>query len=244
MIQNFLLCARGIWHDNRFDSLILIGRRYADDDDFIHFRMFLQKYLNTARINLVATLVDEELLPANEVETTFCVHSPQIAGEEIAGDPVKKASELLLKGNVVAVKGLGGYHLAVNPLIDKAVKRLRKRKRRPSKPFALMARDISTAKDFCVIDLEAENLLTSFESPIVLLKKSAVAASLSKDVAPDTDWLGIMLPYTPLHHILLREGPQILVMTSANISEEPLVFRDEDAIRQAILETRSLPHRK
>lgn len=153
------------------------------------------------------------------------------AGEEIAGDPVKKASELLLKGNVVAVKGLGGYHLAVNPVMAKAVKRLRKRKRRPGKPFALMARDIGTAKDFCVIDKKAENLLTSFESPIVLLKKSAVAASLSNDVAPDTDWLGIMLPYTPLHHILLREGPQILVMTSANISEEPLVFRDEDAIR-------------
>jgi hydrogenase maturation protein HypF len=154
------------------------------------------------------------------------------AGEEIAGDPIKKVSELLSRGDIVAVKGLGGYHLAVNPLIDKAVKRLRKRKSRPGKPFALMARDIGKAKEFCIIDRNAENLLNSFESPIVLLKKSAAAASLSNEVAPDTDWLGIMLPYTPLHHILLREGPQILVMTSANISEEPLVFRDDDAIRR------------
>jgi hydrogenase maturation protein HypF len=152
-------------------------------------------------------------------------------GDEIHGDPIKKTAELLFSGDIVAVKGLGGYHLVVNPLKDTAVKLLRKRKRRPGKPFALMARDIDTAKRYCMIDKKAERLLSSFESPIVLLKKSTSATSLSDEVAPDTDWLGVMLPYTPLHHILLREGPEILVMTSANISEEPLVFRDTDAVR-------------
>ena len=148
---------------------------------------------------------------------------------EIKGDPLKNAADLLYDGKIIAIKGLGGYHLAVYPALDDAVKLLRKRKKRPGKPFALMARTLDTAKEYCVIDKAAEELLKSFESPIVLLEKAKGASSLSNEVAPDTNMLGIMLPYTPLHHLILREGPEILVMTSANISEEPLVFRDEDA---------------
>lgn len=150
---------------------------------------------------------------------------------EIKGDPLKNAASLLYDGKIIAIKGLGGYHLAVYPVLDDAVKLLRKRKKRQGKPFALMARTLDTAKKYCVIDKEAEELLTSLESPIVLLEKAKGDSSLSGGVAPDTNMLGIMLPYTPLHHLLLSEGPEILVMTSANISEEPLVFRDEDAFR-------------
>ena len=150
-------------------------------------------------------------------------------GKVIEEDPIEGCIRLLEKGKVVAIKGLGGFHLALYPFDDKVVKRLRDRKKRPAKPFALMVRDLSTASNYCNIGKSEEKLLLSRERPIVLLERKSNCA-IPPLVAPDTDFLGLMLPYTPLHHILLRKGPEILIMTSANLSEEPLVYRNENAL--------------
>ena len=152
-------------------------------------------------------------------------------GMEVQGDPIAESIALLTKGLIVAVKGLGGYHLAVSPQRGEWVQKLRERKRRPGKPFALMTRDLETVKRYCVVSLLEEKLLKSPARPIVLLQRRGAAEKLPREIAPDTDRLGVMLPYTPLHHLLLREGPPLLIMTSANFSEEPLVYRDDDAGR-------------
>ncbi len=148
-------------------------------------------------------------------------------GSTVEKDAIENAISLIEQGTIVAIKGLGGYHLAVSPKRPEWVVRLRKRKRRPAKPFAMMARDMQTIKKYCLVGKHEEDLLTGFERPIVLLRRQK--NNLLDEVASDTDYIGIMLPYTPLHHILLRKGPEILVMTSANLSEEPLVYRDDEA---------------
>jgi hydrogenase maturation protein HypF len=150
----------------------------------------------------------------------------------VHGDPMKKTVEMLYEGKILAIKGLGGYHLAVYPKDHGAVTRLRERKMREGKPFALMVRDMDAAQKYCKLDKSSETLLKSIERPIVLLERESESLDLSQEVAPDTPLLGIMLPYTPLHHLLLQEGPEVLVMTSANLSEEPLAFQDEDAFRR------------
>lgn len=152
-------------------------------------------------------------------------------GSEMQGDPIGETIDLLGQGLIVAVKGLGGYHLAVSPERGAWVQRLRERKRRPGKPFALMARDLETVKGYCVVSQLEEELLTSPARPIVLVQRSGEFETLPSEIAPDTDRLGIMLPYTPLHHLLMQEGHRLLIMTSANFSEEPLVYRDDDAGR-------------
>jgi hydrogenase maturation protein HypF len=152
-------------------------------------------------------------------------------GETVHGDPIARTIEMLRTGSIVAIKGLGGYHLALWPFDSSWVRRLRERKRRPAKPFALMARDLATAGRFCRIGECEERLLCSTACPIVLLRRSGEGESLPREIAPDTEWLGLMLPYTPLHHLLMGEGPELLIMTSANLSEEPLCFEDEDAER-------------
>lgn len=151
-------------------------------------------------------------------------------GKKISGDPVEETIRLLGMGSIVAVKGLGGFHLAVVPHDDAAVQRLRKRKHRRGKPFALMVRDLGVARKYCSFGEDARRLLESMERPIVLCEKRTDAPHISDEVAPDTDLLGLMLPYTPLHHILFHAGPEILIMTSANISEEPLAYTEEDAL--------------
>ena len=151
-------------------------------------------------------------------------------GKRADGNPLHQAAELLRAGRILAVKGLGGYHLAVDPKNDTAVERLRKRKRRWGKPFAMMARDLETVRRYCVTDGGSEALLLSVQRPIMLLQRKADAPPLSTAIAPDTRTYGMMLPYTPLHHLLFTEGPDLLVMTSANLSEEPLAYRDSDAI--------------
>ncbi|MBN2323850.1 MAG: carbamoyltransferase HypF [Spirochaetes bacterium] len=149
-------------------------------------------------------------------------------GKTIHDDPLSDCIVLLKEGGIVAVKGLGGYHLACDPENSRAVETLRCRKKRPKKPFALMARDLETAAGIVRIDGREEDLLLSCGRPIVLLEKKP-GITLSPSVAPDTNRLGVMLPYTPLHHLLLRDGPGILVMTSANLSEEPLFYKDDEA---------------
>jgi len=154
------------------------------------------------------------------------------SGLEVEGDAIEQTIDLLEKGAIVAVKGLGGYHLAVSPRKAEWIQRLRDRKRRPGKPFALMARDLDTVKRFCTVSPQEEDILVSPARPIVLLKKREDGETLPLEIAPDTSRLGVMLPYTPLHHLLLQEGQPLLIMTSANFSEEPLVYRDDEAGRE------------
>ncbi len=146
-----------------------------------------------------------------------------------ATDPVAEAANLLRQGFIVAVKGMGGYHLACSGINEEAVSRLRNRKHRWDKPFALMARDIHQVRQLCQVNLEEEALLTSVMNPIVLLQKKG-SSLVAKSVAPGQKTLGVMLPGTPLHHLLMQEVEDTLVMTSGNISDEPIAYRDEEAI--------------
>jgi hydrogenase maturation protein HypF len=144
-------------------------------------------------------------------------------------DPVKKAVELLLAGNVLAIKGLGGFHLAVDASSEEAVKRLRSRKYREEKPLAIMAKDIDAASRIARIGRAERELLLSPQRPIVLCRKgdrSVIASS----VAPGVPNQGIMLPYTPLHHLLLENHFPALVMTSANQVDEPICIANRETL--------------
>jgi hydrogenase maturation protein HypF len=148
-----------------------------------------------------------------------------------ADDAMRRTRDLLKSGAIIAVKGLGGFHLACDATNPDAVDRLRERKGRVDKPFALMAFDLKTVQRFCHVDEEERELLTSRERPIVLLRERADSV-IAPGVAPGNGDLGVMLPYTPLHYLLLEPGsgfPPALVMTSGNYSEEPIVTSNEKA---------------
>jgi hydrogenase maturation protein HypF len=139
------------------------------------------------------------------------------------------AATMLTAGQIIAIKGLGGYHLACDARNASAVRELRDRKYRKEKPFALMAKNLEVACGLVEVSAETEALLTSAARPIVI----APAKGNLPGVAPDNDELGVMLPYTPLHHLLFAAGaPEILVMTSANRSSEPIAFDDVDALER------------
>lgn len=140
---------------------------------------------------------------------------------------IEETVRLLRVGDIVAIKGLGGYHLACDAWNAAAVHRLRERKGRAGKPFALMCRDLPAARLLCDISPEEERLLDSPERPIVLLTARR-ADGLLPAVAPGMSTLGIMLPYSPLHHLLMDAFGGPLVMTSGNLSEEPIAFRDDE----------------
>ncbi|MCE7181089.1 carbamoyltransferase HypF [Campylobacter coli] len=146
-------------------------------------------------------------------------------GEILAQDDeaFKTCAKLLKQGKILAIKGMGGFHLMCDAFNLEAIKELRLRKNRPKKPFALMCRDVSDAKELCFVDEEEEKLLGSILAPIVILKAKK-AFSL---IAPDVDKLGIMLAYTPLHLLLFRYFDGVLVATSANLSGESII-KDED----------------
>jgi hydrogenase maturation protein HypF len=146
-----------------------------------------------------------------------------------ADDPIQRTIDLLLQGYIVAVKGLGGFHLAVDAASDKAVLRLRERKLREEKPFAVMVRDIEIARRLCIISPDEEEILTSKLKPILLLKKRH-GHGIAESVAPNNLFFGIMLPYTPIHHLLLRDMLKALVMTSANLTEEPITKDNDEAL--------------
>jgi hydrogenase maturation protein HypF len=146
-------------------------------------------------------------------------------------NPVVAASQLLKEGKIVAIKGLGGFLLACDATNDTAVKTLRQRKKRSSKPFAIMVATIGEAKGHCCVSPEEEDLLTSPQSPIVLVRWKE-DSSVSRQVAPNLRFLGVMLPYTPLHHILLRDTGLPLVMTSGNLSEEPIARDNDEALKR------------
>ena len=147
------------------------------------------------------------------------------------GNTIEKTAELLKQGSILAVKGLGGYHLAADAANSQAVKRLRRRKMREEKPFAVMSYDIESVLRYALVGPEEEKLLTSIQRPIVLLKKK-LPNPISEDVSPNNKYFGVMLPYTPLHYLLLKYGFTALVMTSGNLSEEPIAIDNEDAFRR------------
>jgi hydrogenase maturation protein HypF len=143
-------------------------------------------------------------------------------------DPIQKTAVLLKEGFIVAIKGLGGYHFAVDAENDDAVRKLRQRKHREEKPLAVMSYDIDRIGSYAHISSKEEALLSSFQRPIVLLRKKD-PNPLSNEVAPRNRYFGVMLPYTPLHYILLSHGFLATVMTSGNISEEPIAIDNDEA---------------
>jgi hydrogenase maturation protein HypF len=153
------------------------------------------------------------------------------AGIEVAGPAraIPAAARALLEGRVVAVKGLGGYHLACDATSAGAVARLRERKQRDEKPFAVMARDLEGARALARLDRAEEELLASVERPIVLVRRRP-GAGLAPGVAPGNPLVGLVLAYTPLHHLLLEAAGRPLVMTSGNLSEEPMAAGDDEAL--------------
>jgi hydrogenase maturation protein HypF len=146
-------------------------------------------------------------------------------------DPIAVASEFLKEGKIVAIKGLGGFLLACDATSGSVVRTLRQRKNRPSKPLAIMVATVDEARRHCHVSPEEERLLTSPRSPIVLMRWRG-DSSVSREVAPNLQFLGVMLPYTPLHHILLRDTGLPLVMTSGNLSEEPIARDNDEALRR------------
>jgi hydrogenase maturation protein HypF len=149
-------------------------------------------------------------------------------GSPLPGDPVAEAARLLAEGRVLAVKGLGGYHLAADAASEHAAGALRARKHREDKPFALMVADLAAAGRLCEVDEAAAGLLASPRRPVVLMARRPGAA-VAEAVAPGNSQLGIMLPYTPLHHLLLAAVAGPLILTSGNVSDEPIAYRDGDA---------------
>jgi hydrogenase maturation protein HypF len=150
-------------------------------------------------------------------------------GAPLAGDPLALAAAALREGRLLAVKGLGGYHLCCDATSAGAVAEVRRRKRRDEKPLAVMVADLAAAGAVAELGVGEATLLQSVERPIVLCRRRPGAA-LAEGLAPGNPRLGLLLPYTPLHHLLLAEAGRPLVMTSGNLSEEPIACDDADAL--------------
>ncbi|NPA48732.1 MAG: carbamoyltransferase HypF, partial [Thermodesulfobacteria bacterium] len=163
---------------------------------------------------------------------------PQIWVTDPRGEPVETKDPLrfvikaLKEGKIVALKGLGGFHLACDATNQEAVRRLRARKRRPEKPLAVMVPSLKEAERLATLSAREKGILLSRESPILLARQRSPSL-LAASVAPGLNVIGLMLPYTPLHHLLLREGNFLaLVMTSGNLSGKPLCWQNEQALRE------------
>ena len=157
----------------------------------------------------------------------------RLDGAEVAAaDPLHEAAELLKRGAVLAVKGLGGFHLACDATDTAVVRLLRERKHRDEKPFAVMVASLDAARTLGKISPQEEALLTAPERPVVLVR-ACDKTDLAPEVNPETPLLGVLLPYTPLHHLLLRAVGKPLVMTSANVSDEP-ICRDNDEAKSRL----------
>ncbi|WP_232526991.1 carbamoyltransferase HypF [Mycobacterium intracellulare] len=158
----------------------------------------------------------------------FAYHGVRITGTDEA---LAAAQRMLTSGRIVAVKGIGGYHLACAVDNDAAVGALRRRKMRGGKPFAVLVRDLDVARRYADIDDAEARVLCSPARPIVLVRRNPTAP-VATGVAPDSPWIGLMLPYSPIHHLLLASGLEALVCTSANRSDEPICFTDDDAAQR------------
>lgn len=152
-------------------------------------------------------------------------------GREVTtNDPILQTIGLLKKGYIVAIKGIGGYHLCCDATNETVVNRLRIRKKRPHRPLALMVSSISEINNICFFNKKEKKILESREAPIVILKRRP-ESTIATNVAPKMQTIGVMLPYTPLHYLLL-EDPCLstIVFTSANLSGQPLLYRDEEVV--------------
>jgi hydrogenase maturation protein HypF len=153
----------------------------------------------------------------------------------LEGEPIEVARRLLAEGAIVAVKGLGGFHLACDAINAGAVATLRERKQRVDKPFAVMSLDVDTVRRYCQVSEGEAQLLQSPARPIVLLRRKP-GSPIAAEVAPANNYLGVMLPYTPLHYLLLGDGatpaPLALVMTSGNMCEEPIAIGNQEALER------------
>jgi hydrogenase maturation protein HypF len=156
--------------------------------------------------------------------------SPSGAALDVA-DAIAEAVRVLEAGLIVALKGVGGFHLACDATSFRAVLRLRELKRRDEKPFAVMARDLDHAHALAVLSPAEEALVSSVERPIVLAPRREPSC-LAESVAPRNPFVGVLLPYTPLHHLLLQAFRRPLVMTSGNLSEEPIAITNDEALRR------------
>jgi hydrogenase maturation protein HypF len=155
-------------------------------------------------------------------------------GQQIhASDPLAAACDALAAGRILAVKGLGGYHLACDAANELAVATLRRRKRRDAKPFAVMCSDLAAAAELIELEEATQTLLVRRERPIVIARRCA-DAPVANSIAPGHDRLGVFLPYTPLHHLILQQVARPLVMTSANLSDEPSIHRDDIAVHKLV----------
>ncbi len=177
--------------------------------------------------------------PSVQMRNSTAVRSTDkaVSNIDLRLSAILKARQLLREGKIIAIKGLGGFHIACDAMNEQTVQLLRQRKGRVGKPFALMFASIEAIKKYCEINDAELALLTGREKPIVLLKIKS-GTSMPQSIAPAMDTLGVMLPYTPLHHLLLNQAdpvlakqtaPSVLVMTSGNFSEEPIVISNEDA---------------
>ena len=154
-------------------------------------------------------------------------------GTELQGDAIDLAAAAIARGEIVALKGLGGFQLCCDAADNDAVSRLRERKHRPAKPFAVMCVDVTAAADLCAVSDEEAALLEGSVRPIVLLQRRAERDDpVAAWVAPGLDELGVMLPYTPVHHLLLRASRRLLVMTSGNVSEEPIAKDNDEGVQR------------
>lgn len=146
-------------------------------------------------------------------------------------DAIRHASSLLLDGRIVAIKGLGGFLLACDATNPSAVSMLRERKARRDKPFAVMVKDLDHLAQYCSFDSPEASLLTSPQAPIVLVPRKP-GSGIAPEVAPRNRYLGVMLPYTPIHHLLMSDAGLPLVMTSGNLTEEPIAADNKEAIER------------
>jgi hydrogenase maturation protein HypF len=153
---------------------------------------------------------------------------------ESGDDAINRARGLLLQGQILAIKGVGGFHLACDATNAEVVERLRRRKHREDKPFALMADSIEMIEGYCHVSKFERDLLLSTQRPIALLarKPESALSDWPQTVAPGLNSLGFMLPYAPLHHLLLEKAGHPLVMTSANVSDEPICYENRDALER------------
>ncbi|MGB4645679.1 MAG: carbamoyltransferase HypF [Dictyoglomaceae bacterium] len=175
---------------------------------------------------------------------------PKLWIEEAEGENIfKNIGEFLDNGYILAIKGIGGFHLACDATNNEAVKILRERKGRPSKPFAIMIKDLETIQKYCYLNEEERKILLSKERPIVLLRIKDLL-DISPLCAPENKYLGIMLPYTPYHYLIFEYFNKPLIMTSGNLTDEPIVKDNEEAKKKLkdiadifVLHNRNIAHR-
>lgn len=146
--------------------------------------------------------------------------------------PIKDVIRFIKEDKILSVKGIGGFHLVCNGKNESVIELLRKRKNRPTKPFAVMMKDIETVKKYCILSVEEELILSSNKRPIVILDKRQ--GILPNNIAPGNKTIGVMLPYTPLHYLLFDDGLDLLIMTSANINGMPIIYKNEEAIDKLV----------